>query len=401
MNAKKNEAIAFLQSLLQIDSVNPPGNELYVVEKVVERANQCGLDTEVMTLSENRANVIVTLKSQRKMSEKAPSLIFSGHLDTVPVGNVPWKHNPFSGEISDSKIFGIGSSDMKSGVAAMIEAMIMLKSKGVDFDGDLVFVGTAGEEVDCLGASAVIKENILDNAGAIVIGEPSNGKIFTAHKGVLWLKFETFGKTAHCSMPENGINALMHMNELINQIKEYQFNYKEHHLLGKPTLTISTIEGGVSTNVIPDKCIATADIRTIPGMNHEEIVKDIRTIIERLESHITNFQSRVTVLHDLNPIECTRGDAFVQLALEVNKEISGVDCEEKGVNYYTDGSIFSLATNIPIIIYGPGDENLAHQPDEHVSINKYMEAINYYAKLAERYFQSTKEVTAEKSELNV
>jgi succinyl-diaminopimelate desuccinylase len=386
MSINREKAIQFLQSLIRTNSINPPGNELETAQKIAEYALAAGLEADIRALEENRANVIVTLKGYD--SENCPALLFSGHMDTVPVGNLPWQVDPLSGEKIDGKIYGRGASDMKGGIAASIEAMILLKESGHKFKGDIIFAGSAGEEVDCCGAHALVENQLLENAGAIIIAEPSNGKVFSAHKGALWLEIETYGKTAHCSMPNEGVNAVLHMSELINRLKEYQFGFtQKHRLLGEPTLVISSINGGVSTNVVPDHCKITVDIRTIPEVNHTQVIDDIHSIIKSLENEFDNFKASLRVKNNLPSIECEEKNIFVETALRVNEELTGVSQPELGVNYFTEGSVFSVETEAPIIIYGPGDEKLAHQPNEYVEINKFFAAIDFYAVLAKKYFQ--------------
>ncbi|GIN99010.1 peptidase M20 [Siminovitchia terrae] len=386
----QKRAIHFLQKLISINSVNPPGNELAVANAIAEHANKAGLSTEIKAFSKDRANIIVRLKGR---NPKKPSLIFSGHLDTVPVGDNSWKYQPFSAVIEDGKVYGRGSCDMKSGVAALIEAMIILKERDEMLEHDVIFVGTAGEEVNCIGASLMVDDDALKNAGAMVIAEPSNGRVFTTHKGALWLEIKLFGKTAHGSMPSEGVNAIVHMSELIERLKKFTFSYdQEHALLGKPTLTISTIDGGVKTNVVPDQCKLTLDIRTIPDIEHAQIVEEMEEILKDLETKIDHFHAELNVINNLPALENEKDNRFVQLALKTNKELNQVSVEEMGANYYTDASIFSPSLKIPIIIYGPGNEKLAHQPDEYVDLNQYIDSITYYAELAKRF--QFKEVVA-------
>jgi succinyl-diaminopimelate desuccinylase len=290
MSINREKAVQFLQSLIQTNSINPPGNELETADKIAQYALEAGLEADIKILTENRANVLIRLPGYD--SKNCPALLFSGHMDTVPVGNQPWQVDPLSGEKIDGKIYGRGTSDMKGGIAAVIEAMILLKESGNPFKGDIVFAGSAGEEVDCCGAQALIEDHLLENAGAIIIAEPSNGKVFSAHKGALWLEIETFGKTAHCSMPNEGVNAVLHINELINRLKEYQYEFtQKHRLLGEPSLVNSTINGGVSTNVVPDHCKITVDIRTIPGVDHSQVIDDIHNILKSLENEVGNFKA--------------------------------------------------------------------------------------------------------------
>lgn len=380
---QRERAVEFLQSLIQINSVNPKGNELAVAEKIATYTKDAGLQTEIKALTHERANILVHLEGK---NPKRPPLIFSGHLDTVPVGDNQWDFNPFSGEIVDGKVFGRGSCDMKGGVAALIEAMIMLKGLDDKPDASIIFAGTAGEEVDCMGAKALIKDGSINNAGAIIIAEPSSGEVFCVHKGALWIEIKLLGKTAHGSMPSQGINAITHMNDLLSKLREYESSHlRKHRLLGGLTLNIGTITGGVKTNVVPDSCTVTIDIRTIPEVKHEEVINDINHILEGLSKEIDNFNAELNIKNDLPALGNLENDEFVQLALDVNHDLFGVAREERGANYYTDGSVFGSSLNVPIIIYGPGDENLAHQPNEYVEIEQFLKSIAYYAELAMKF----------------
>src|SRR5699024_8876831 len=150
--------------------------------------------------------------------------VFSGHLDTVPIGNKDnWDSPPFSGYLKNGRIYGRGSCDMKGGVAALIEALIRIKESKELPTANIIFIGTAGEEVDCIGAKEIIKEKTIKNAGAMVIAEPSNNQVYSAHKGALWIEIEVYGKTAHGSMPNEGINAIVHMMEVLKRMKKYNF----------------------------------------------------------------------------------------------------------------------------------------------------------------------------------
>ena len=150
----------------------------------------------------------------------APNLLYSAHLDTVPVGAdaEAWLHDPFGGEVADGKVWGRGAADMKGGLAAMIAAALALAEAGTSLAGDLILAFTAGEEVDCIGAHAVAQRTDLAPVGAIVLSEPSSNDLFVAEKGALQVELTTYGQTAHGSMPELGRNAVMMMVTLLSEL---------------------------------------------------------------------------------------------------------------------------------------------------------------------------------------
>lgn len=378
-----SEAINFLKELLNINSVNPPGNEEEVARKISDKLKENGIESTIRQLGPNRAYLVARIKG--KGNKK--SLVFSGHMDTVPTGDMPWEHKPFDASEINGYIYGRGSSDMKSGLAALTMAMIEIAKSQVTLEGDLVLAATAGEEVDCLGAKAMIEDGILNDAGAMIIGEPSNCEIFVAHKGALWIEVVSYGKTAHGSMPELGINAIDNMNTFINVLYDkFKFNYIEDTLLGGPTINVGTISGGVRINVVPDMCKLQIDFRTVPGQNHKEILSDITKLLKEIECN-SNAKFDLKILNDLVAVRTPIDSPIIQLALATADELFKHEYKPKGVRYYTDASTFVLGLKhkLPVLIYGPGDETMAHKPNEYVEVSKYIDSIKFYKEVALQY----------------
>lgn len=380
----EKEVIDLLVDMIRVDTTNPPGNELELAVLLADRMIGYGLETEIVPISENRANVIGILKGK---GEK-PSILYNGHLDVVPPGEVEWEYDPFEGKIYKDCIYGRGSADMKSGLAAMIVAVGALAKSGIELDGDIIIVGTADEEYNGIGAKSLVNSNYLTNVGAMVISEPTYNNLFIAEKGTLWLEITTYGKTAHGSMPELGLNAIMDMNLFLNELRKLKFSYKEHDLLGNPSLNIGTIKGGVKTNVVADRCVLTIDIRSIPGMDHEKIIEEIRKVFNNIREKSKNFNGDIKVLNDRVPIETNPNEALVKAAQKTAKSILNKELIPRGVNYFTDASIIVPNTKLPMIIYGPGAPELAHQPDEYVEIKKVIEAVKFFVTLPKFYYEN-------------
>ncbi|MGW6382201.1 M20 family metallopeptidase [Peribacillus butanolivorans] len=377
----ESKSVRFLQSLIQVNSVNPQGNEKRVAEVIQTYLKSSDLQVELDDLGNDRANLFVTYPNVKSDDRY---LVYSGHFDTVPTGKVEWQHDPFSGQLIDNKVFGRGATDMKSGVAAMVLALECIERAGVHLNGKLQFVGTAGEEVDGYGAKKVVEKGQIDKATALVVSEPSENELYTSHKGCLWLEIITYGKTAHGSMPDQGINAITAMNELMNRLHTYEFEYSPHPLLGYPTINIGTIEGGVKTNVVPDQCNLTLDIRTVPGQDNDSILHDIENMIKEI-SEKSQSTYQIKVINRMDSVSTNEFDDFVKLAVQTGKNHVNLDLRPSGVNYYTDASVYWPHLRIPTIIIGPGNPRLAHQPDEYVEIDKFLESIRYFIALAIDY----------------
>jgi succinyl-diaminopimelate desuccinylase len=382
-SGQEAEVVRFCQELVRIKSVNPPGDELPAAEYVASTLEKAGLEVELISHNTTRASVFARLKSFRKI----PAVLFNGHLDTVPVGREKWTHDPFEAEIADGRIWGRGTADMKAGLAALMVAAKTLAEVRLPLRGDLILAATAGEETDSMGATSIATRPDLGPVQAVLIPEPSYNDIYVAEKGALWLEFNTRGKTAHGSMPDLGQNAIMMMATLIHELQRLAIPYQEHPMLGGLTQSVNTIAGGMKTNVVPDHCVTTVDLRTVPGQDHRAIVRQIEDLIADLSHRIPGFKASVSVINDRIPIETSPEEPVVQSFADVVAEVTGHRPVPKGVRYYTDAVAFVPALKTPMIICGPGDARLAHQPDEHVEVSKLIEAAKIYTLAAVRLLE--------------
>jgi len=380
---KEAEVVKFCQELVRIKSVNPPGDELQAAEYVASVLKKLGLEVELIKHSPTRASVLARLKSSRKK----PGLLYNGHLDTVPVGAEEWIHEPFRADVAEGKIWGRGTADMKGGLAVIMVAAKALAEARVPLQGDLIIAATAGEEADSLGATALAARPDLGPVQAVVIPEPSYNDIFVAEKGAFWIEITTQGKTAHGSMPEMGRNAVMMMVTLINELGKMSFPYKEHPLLGGFSQSINTIAGGVKTNVVPDYCAVTVDMRTVPGQDHRAILRQVEDLIADLSRRLPDFKALVKVTNDRAPVETSPEEPAVQSFADVVAEVAGERPVPKGVRYYTDAVAFVPVLRAPMIICGPGDAKLAHQPNEYVEVSKLVQAARIFTLAAAKLLQ--------------
>jgi succinyl-diaminopimelate desuccinylase len=366
--------VQLTQDLVRLRTINPPGDEARAAEFVVQHMQRVGMFAEVVPHEEaGRASMVGGLRG----NGERPALLFSGHLDTVPAGD-NWERNILSAEVTDGKLWGLGSTDMKSGVAALLVAMQAVRSTGVPLKGDLLFAGTAGEEVDSMGAKRLVEQQKLSQVGLMVIGEPTANRVFTAEKGVLWLEVKTRGQTAHGSMPHLGVNAIMHMTRLLQALEAEHIPYQAHPLLGNFTMNVATIAGGVKTNVVPDACHVTIDMRTVIGQDHQQILDTVRQLIDRLCAADATFQAEVHTITERIPLDIPFDNAQVRAFVQARDHITGQVSQPSAATYATDGSVFVPAYNAPMVICGPGLPEKAHQPNEYVEIDKLVEAARIY-----------------------
>jgi len=375
----ERDVVSLCQRLVRLNSVNPPGNELAVAQETMHYLEGCGMQMQLIPHDAQRASLLARLPGAGRL----PGRLYAAHIDTVTPGTAAWKHEPFSAGIEDGKIWGRGTSDMKGGAAAMLAAARRVALSGKILQGDLVLALTAGEEVDFLGAASMLKHPWLQGLQAVFIAEPSSNEPYMAEKGGLWLELITYGKTAHGAMPQMGINAIGMMRRLLNEMEAMPVAWQEHPLLGGFTLSVNTIEGGEKTNVVPDRCRATVDIRTMPGQDNQAVFHQVQDLISRMQGSVPGFKAEARIITTSVPAIATSPDEpIVQQFMEVLEKVTGKRPPFKGVAYFTDAAQFVPALGIPMIICGPGIAALAHQPDEYVEIDKLLEAALLYEQLA-------------------
>jgi succinyl-diaminopimelate desuccinylase len=374
-------AVHLLTECVKLPTVNPPGNEKLAADWLAEQLERMGFSSNVEDLGSNRANIVTVLKG----TGENPALVFNGHLDVVPVGDTPWTHDPFGGVLENGRLYGRGTSDMKSGLMAMVMAAGALKRAGVRLKGDLIVSAVADEETGALGAKAWVQAGGLQGVGAIVIGEPTNLEVYIAEKGACWLEITTYGKTAHGSMPDLGINAVMHMTTALHALTRLSFPFQAHPLFDKPTMNVGTIAGGHKTNVVPDRCTVTIDLRTLPGMRHEDVIQDIRQTLDGLHEAVPHFAYAMRVITERGPVASDPHAPIVETVLSILEARGRRETPKATPGFATDASVFQPASGAPFVIFGPGIPQLAHQPNEYVEIDTYLQSIELFCELAVRY----------------
>jgi len=230
-----------------------------------------------------------------------------------------------------------------------------------------------------IGANALVDSSILGDVQVIIIAEPTLNSICLAERGVLWPEITTYGKTAHGSTPELGVNAITMMLPLIEELEKMDIPYKSHPTLGKMTRSLNTIQGGMKTNVVPDSCAITYDLRTMPGQDHARIIAQIEDKIKEFEKRIPGFKATVTVTNDLLPAETLPDLPVVRNFQQAASTVTQRQVEIKPMTFATEACIFVPRLNIPTIVFGPGDPKMAHQPNEYIDIDLMAESARVYA----------------------
>ncbi|CAN5308818.1 M20 family metallopeptidase [soil metagenome] len=370
------DPIALSRELIALDTINPPGQELVCIQHLEAMLAAAGFTTEVHAFDDDRANLIARIGGR----DGKPPLCFTGHVDTVPLGNAAWSVDPFAGAIMDGKLYGRGSSDMKCGVAAFVAAVCGIADQLIHAATGVVLVITAGEETGCEGALQLAKDGVLGAAGAIVVAEPTSNVAVVGHKGALWLRAITTGVTAHGSMPHLGVNAAYKAARVLTILEKFQFNVAPHPHLGSPTLNVGMVHAGLNVNSVPDRAEIGIDIRSIPGLDHARIREHLAA---ELGADVT-----LEPIIDVGSVWTEPTDPWIRQVHEVVQQITGEipGVAPKTAPYFTDASALTPAFgNPPTIVLGPGEAAMAHQTDEYCEVDRIRVATEIYAALAVKW----------------
>ena len=360
------DAIGLTQRLVQFETCNPPGHEEACARFLDAILQKAGFEVQQLAFAEGRTSLI----ARGPGASHRPPIYLSGHLDTVPLGEADWIRDPLAGTIVGDRLYGRGSSDMKSGVAAMVTAAC-----AVGPHPDICLVLTAGEENGCEGAQFLADKGLLPAPiGALVVGEPTANAPLVGHKGVLWLEIALSGRAAHGSTPELGDNAVYKAARLVQKLEAFPFDVTSHPVLGAPTLNVGTIRGGVNINSVPDRAVIGVDIRTVPGISHAAIIEAVARCSEE--------EMRITPLADMASVATDPSHGWMQTVFDVVATHTGQRPVARGASYFTDAAALrSVGQPPPTVILGPGEASQAHQTDEFVYLSRIKEAVAIYTSL--------------------
>ncbi|MFN3307642.1 MAG: M20 family metallopeptidase [Anaerolineales bacterium] len=372
------EIARLTSDLVRFDTTNPPGNERPAVEYIADYLKPFGFECHWIEHEPQRA----TLQARLKSSGERGALVLNGHVDVVPVGAGSWQHPPFEGVIENGRVWGRGSADMKGGVASMIVAAKAIAQANLPLKGDLILAATAGEEVNMLGARSLAGLSDARNWQAVIISEPTSNRLGLAERGVFWPEITTYGKTAHGSTPELGVNAVMMMVKVLSELEKLEIPFQPHPVLGNFTRSVNTIQGGVKVNVVPDQCSVMVDMRTLPGQDHAELLRLLEAFLARLESKIPNLKASIRLTYELPPAETSQDAEAVQKFLSAARTHCATEIPIVKVPFATEAAVFVPTLGVPTLILGPGDPALAHQPNEFIEIVEMEKAAKLYAAAA-------------------
>lgn len=371
-----NAKLELLMELIQINTVN--GHEQPAAEYLKQVLTTHGIEARLIEQAPHRADLVAEIGQQ-----PGPVLVLAGHLDTVDVGDLTkWQTEPFGGQVKDGQIYGRGSVDMKGGLAAMITALIELKEAGLPKHGQVRLLATIDEEGAGQGALELTRRGLVDDASALIIGEATNNQLKYAHSGSLDYRVKAYGKTAHSSRPLNGINAVANLARFMDAERSAFDDILPNSALGELTHNITVFHGGRQVKTIPDYAYLEGNVRTIPECDNTETAHRLQKIVDQLNQQLAG-RLVFEVMANLVPVTTDPRDSFITLTQRAFARVTGQKLPLGISHSATDASRFALAKRqFPIIILGPGQEQMAHQTDEALSVNEYLLADRIYYQIA-------------------
>jgi acetylornithine deacetylase/succinyl-diaminopimelate desuccinylase family protein len=397
LESKRGTLLALLSDLVRIDSQIPPfADERQIVEYLRERLVEFGLGKiEVLASDPRRPNLIARIIG----GGGGRTLMLNGHLDTKPVGDARslWRSDPLVPKVRDGYVYGLGSSDMKAAVAAMVFGALAARDAGPPLAGDLVLAFVADEEAGgALGSKFVAPR--LKGVDAGLIGEPSGWDyewqgLHLVSRGVCGFRVRVHGTQMHSSLSDRlpSVNASRVMAELMCSLAEdLELEFTPHSLDGStPTLNVGVlVSGGVYFGVVPGVAEFACDLRTLPGMTKAAVEESLRNWLDEQREQIPGLEAELQFEPDLSwvpPSEIKRENELVAVARKAAAEVLGTTPPLSVFPGGTDAPWFEAAGIPTIPSFGPGLLTYAHGPNECVKLESVHQAARIYARVASAF----------------
>ncbi len=388
INAKakeyRNYTAENLSRIIKMKSLS--GGEKNVAYAIKEMMGKAGFDEARI---DGLGNVIGRIGNGKKI------IAIDGHIDTVDLGNLDnWDFDPLSGEIEDGFVHGRGTVDQEGGPIAAVTAGRILKEIGIPEDVTLLVTGTVMEE-DCDGLcwKYIVEEEKI-KPDCVVITEPTNMNIYRGHRGRMEIAVSFFGISSHGSAPERGKNAIYMASRAALEIEKLNKNLDDDEFLGKGSITISEFQSkspslcAVSdfARLHLDRRLTWGEDRKLALSQIEEIVKDMNAKVELLEYNETAYTGLQYGMEKYYPTWKLEEDhPLVKTGVETYKDLFASKPKVDKWTFSTNGVTIRGYYDIPTIGFGPGNEVLAHAPNEKVPIDDLERASAFYAMFVMNY----------------
>jgi succinyl-diaminopimelate desuccinylase len=383
----EGELVELTRDLIRIPSVVRPGEpgatEAAVAAYVERWLRREGFEVEVHEVAPGRPNVLAWVGEAN-----GPSLLLEGHTDVVTEGNAAeWRHAPFGADLVEGRIYGRGSADMKSGLAAAMIAAAAIKRSGARLGGRLVVGALVDEEGDMIGAKHLCTTALGRALTAAIICEPEQNELCLEQRGVVWARVTARGRMAHGAMPEAGVNPISALGALLREVPALERQLRRlcrrsPHLRPPtvtPTIVQAPVQGVPQSNVIPSVAQATLDVRLTPGPDGDAVAKEIDVACQRAMDAVPGATVEWQPVNGFRlATRVERSEPLVRAMVRGVRQATGQAPRFGGVPGSTDGTILRMTLGIPIVTCGPGNRLIPHQVDEHVEVRELVDAAKIY-----------------------
>lgn len=387
---QQKELIDFTRAIAKIPSVH--GDEKAIAEACAQRLDDLGIESQMLDAAENRPNVLGWIRGEGG----GESLTLNGHIDTV-LEVMGWTVDPYGGDLIDGKIYGHGTSNMKASDAAMIYAANAIKRAGVRLKGDLLVALVVGECQGGIGTLDLMKRGIKTDR--FICCEPTYLNVVTVHSATQYFGVKIYGRTAHFGTHDHGVNAIMKMFNLTEQLGPMHAEIKQGDWVrydckpqysGLPRYQLSYIRGGLTEQLredggwsnTPDFCRAVLNVRVPPNKEIETTRQDIESVLDRMHREAKDFRFQVDSIRDMPGFEAPSNSRVPHAVADSCREVLGTAPQIGAVQPYmfmgSDSGNMQIAGMRDGVLIGPGNFT-SSVPDEHVEVEKLIAAARIYA----------------------
>ena len=349
--------VELLRELVSIES--PTGKEERISAFIRDFLSERGFEVETLPVKGFGDDVIAYLPG------KGPTVVLNGHMDTVhPSGG--WTRNPL-GELDGDRFYGIGSADMKGGLAALLSAFVELGELPKKKRPNVIFTAVSDEEGYSRGAWELIKSGKLKGADLVLVAEPTNESLMLGARGRFVVKVRVVGKRAHAARPHLGINAIEELGAFVGSLGRIRF--RNHRKLGIGSYCTLHIEGSADGLSVPDEAMAIIDRHIVPGEDWEKVRGELLALWAKLglrgNVEISRFERPTP---DMPPYTVRENNRFVNIFRSVHRALFGKEPEITYGKSVGDFNYFGTYLGKPTLVYGPIGGNW-HSTDEWVSVS--------------------------------
>lgn len=382
MSAHNYSPMEMIERLVGFPTVSSDSN-LNLIEFVRDYLAGHGIESRLTYDDDKRkANLFATIGPDR-----AGGVVLSGHTDVVPVAGQPWESDPFTLSRRGDKLYGRGTSDMKSFIAIALAAVPTFLKAGLRRPIHLAL--SYDEELGCFGVPRMLRDIAanLPLPAMAIIGEPTSMQLANRHKGDLVFRTVFTGRDGHSSAPHRGLNAILSAAEFLTFLSRLAEELREqgpHDDSFDPpytTFNVGQIDGGTAFNIVARRCEIIWEFRPLPGVAPETVIARVRGFAEgellaRMRRVAEEAAIETTTLCDLPPLmpePDSPAEALIRALTGVNEAI--------GVAFGTEAGHFQQ-TGIPAVVFGPGSIQQAHKPNEFIEIAQVEACIGFMRKLS-------------------